>query len=1247
MKRFQFKSIKIQLLVYICMIAITPLIFISIYNYGYFKTSSTKTNLSILSLQSRETASKIEDKVIDIKKEFLQWEQLAGFMVTPIIEMNSYQNNILPIESFLSNILKQSELINIFFVLDKKGTIISTMEKNSNNEILKIESLTNEQFPDSTIRSVTDQTVNAWKFYSIKELNINSFFIASPLKNSMGQIIGYLIGFIDSNKINSVLKSELTLQSKSTISANTYLIVDQQKSLILDEYSLNNNIAMDFTKLPWEILNKKTNVLTIDNQKFYFTSISLLIGSNNYNLVNLIPESIFLSASRTMLTTTAIIFLLTIIITGITVYIIAKNISTPVSKVGYLLKDLANGIINSDQIKTIQNDYNNRQDEMADMINNFVHLTESTTEITALCEGISIGDYSKSIDLRSNQDMLGQAIQNMNNNLKEVVSQANNISKGNYNIQINPKSEKDELALALQTMMNGLNKTDWLNKGEQNLNDKMRGINDITKLSKVMIQYLAQFLEGAIGAFYLFNEDTKTFQLTGSYAYSNRKSLSNEFEIGESIVGQAALEKTHIIINNIPDDYLYIQSGLGESKGNQILVAPLISQNTVRAVIEIGTLGTFKEKHIEFLNKVSEAIAIVIETVSSRTRVNNLLQQTTQQAEELKSQQEELQVTNEELEDQTKVLLKKEKELETSNKELQNQAEKLQKNQQELIQINEEVVRKNKEIEESYKYKSEFLANMSHELKTPLNSVIILSKNLSQNKKNNLTENQIKYAKTIHSSGNDLLELVTSILDFSKLEAGQMQFSFKSIALIELKEYLNNSFSHMLEKKPVEIITTLDPSLPSHITSDAMRLKQVFKNFMSNAIKFTQEGSITISITRPSSDTQLPENLNKESTIAFHFKDTGTGIEKEKQDVVFKAFQQADGAVDRKYGGTGLGLSISNDIATKLEGHIGLESEINKGSTFSLYIPEKPTNIDQNIDTPITDKNEIIPIESTPTSFTESISKVIEDDRQHCVDNNLDYISICENKETAHSILTLCNKHSLNCIIVNNSSDLTPLYLKFSAIKGLILDSTIVNLNINATINMVQTLTKNETPPIFTITSDSLKDNTSFEYELSNFLSPQKNIQNEPIKKETDQQENDLSLTLNNTEKGLSLLENKKILIVDDDIKNIFSIMSIFETYKTKIITAKNGEEAVQTLKKHLDINLVLLDIMMPIKDGFETIKEIRAIDTLKQLPIIILTAKSMKSDQQECLNLGANDFLSKPIDTNKLLALVQLWLQK
>ena len=928
----------------------------------------------------------------------------------------------------------------------------------------------------------------------------------------------------------------------------------------------------------------------------------------------------------------------------------------------------------------------------------------------------------------------------------------------------------------------------------------MQGEQNIETLCNIIISYIAEYLNTQIGALYIAGEDGRLW-LTGSYAYSRRKNLSNEYKPGEGIVGQAAVEKKHILITNCPDDYVSIYSGLGEAVPKNILVYPLLMENTVKGVIELGAFHKFPDSVFTFLGQVSEGIAIALNSIASRKKVVTLLEKTQAQAEELQTQQEELRASNEELEAQTSALeesksklQEQQEELKTTNEELEEKTQHLEDQKRDIEAKNRELKKAQRTVEEkardlelSGKYKSEFLANMSHELRTPLNSILLLSKHLANNKDGSLTEDHVESVKSIHSSGSDLLDLINEVLDISKVEAGKMELHIDDMDLRDFASAMKRNFQPIAAEKKLSLNIVIEDGLPDYVRTDRQRVEQIVKNFLSNALKFTTKGSVALRIGRPDCQKAVEAGLQKKGldpakTVAFSVIDTGMGIPAEKQKMIFEAFQQADGTTSRKYGGTGLGLSIARAFAKLLGGDVCMESTQGKGSEFILYLLEIfETKIESKIET---GNLKLETKKAGPESRTsqqrvsagkKDVLEDIEDDRKTTTPEDKSILIIEDDPAFLKILRNLTREHSFKCLVAANGETglqfadyykpsaiildiglpgingwavmarlkdnpetrhipvhfISAVDKKSDALKMGAIDFLTKPVNQEAIDHMYEKLNKMISKPIkeLLVVEDNKQQAESIVKVLGNgdiritvastagdahnqLLSGKfdcmildlrlpdmsgiellRKIRNDetltqiPIivytGKELSKQEratideyaestiikgvdshqrllDETTLFLHRVEADLpeeqqkilrmmhdkeEIMTSKKILVVDDDMRNVFSLKKVLEDKGIKVLAGKNGKESIECLNNNPDIDLVLMDIMMPEMDGYEAMEEIRKQKRFKKLPIIALTAKAMKGDRAKCIEAGANDYLAKPVDSDRLFSMLRVWL--
>ncbi|MCP8617885.1 response regulator [Salirhabdus salicampi] len=900
-------------------------------------------------------------------------------------------------------------------------------------------------------------------------------------------------------------------------------------------------------------------------------------------------------------------------------------------------------------------------------------------------------------------------IRNITKNLNLLLNGIEGFTSGKLDLtkrlSVKSKDEFGKLADAFNRMIDWLQeKTDreretavlneeqaWLKSNIAEITVELQGNPDLQSLAKTFVSKVTPLVRGNLGVLYITEDsdedDAPDLRLVGSYAYKERKHLSDRFSFGEGLVGQAAYEKETILLTDVPDDYIKINSGVGEATPLNIIVLPLIFKGKVLGVLEVASFHQFKEIEKELLEQLTDSIGIVIENIKGQMRTEELLEESQvlteelqTQAEELEVQQKELEQINAELEQQTKalkeserVLQQQQEELEHNNTELEEKAQQLAEQNQKFEQKSQEAEKakvdaeeKAKQLELISKYKSEFLANMSHELRTPLNSLLILAKLLSENKEGNFTDKQVEFVKTIYSSGADLLNLINDILDLSKVESGNMEVYKSRFLLNDVKRFVEDTFKPVAENKGIEFDVQLSNTLPKTVFTDKKRFEQIIKNLLSNAFKFTERGHVNLNIRRASEQElqQLTGEAfhNGDVTVAFSISDTGIGIPKDKQEIIFDAFQQVDGTTSRKYEGTGLGLSISREFASMLGGDIKVESIEGEGSTFTLYLPISyvgPNEVNQQEETPIIDARDEIastriadpvvtdipPIEDVVSD--EELVREMESDRKR--------ILVVEDDATQrNSIVELIQGMYVDIVSVSSGEE------ALQELTGKFFDCMILDLGLSkmSGYELLEEIEKESSLhyiPVLIYTGRDLSSKDELRLKkhaktiiMKDIYSPERLL--EEVSYLLNKKDEDLSnVSIEHVQETLqdNHFEGKKILIVDDDIRNVFALSNMLEHHEMEVLFAENGREGIETLQRNEDIDLVLMDVMMPEMDGYEATQKIRSNPEFKSLPIIALTAKAMKDDRKKCLDAGASDYIAKPINNDQLLSLMRVWLYK
>ncbi|HIJ86686.1 MAG TPA: response regulator [Desulfuromonadales bacterium] len=762
----------------------------------------------------------------------------------------------------------------------------------------------------------------------------------------------------------------------------------------------------------------------------------------------------------------------------------------------------------------------------------------------------------------------------------------------------------------------------WFREGRLKLATILQRDTSAAEFTERALAFLVTYLRAGIGVFYLFDETENALTAAATFAVSGQIA-PRHLHLGEGIAGQAALDQKMICLNSVPPDHLSFRSGLDAAQPVSIIALPLVQSDALTGLLEMASFSPFSEDDQEFLHRIMEPLAATLTITKSRQKVNELLELTQAKTEELRVQQEELQQINEELEERSRTLEQQREEIRAKNRE--------------VVATSLELQRKADELERVSTYKSEFLANMSHELRTPLNSLMILSSLLRDNREGNLTSKQVDFAATINSAGRDLLLLINDILDLSKIESGHMKFHYEQLVLADMCLHLQAVFNPIASEKGIELTVSRDATLPETITTDILRTEQILKNLLSNACKFTSQGSVSLHTYTPGEK----ENPLHSEAVAFVVTDTGIGIPADKQSLIFNAFQQADGSTSRTYGGTGLGLSISRRLARSMGGEIFVTSETGTGSSFTLYLPVTGLcDINQEADRAVSQTSE----QSDTVFVTLAAAN----------DNSMKKLLIVEDDQHQAAALTaLLGERKVTVTLADNGAKAVAFFSN-ERFDCIVLDLGLADMGAYELLEELQKIDPERLIPVIIHTGRELnheEEKRLHHYAVSIII---KGV------KSHERLLNEVTLFLNLVETSLApnkqhliysaldketLLAGKKILIVDDDMRNIFSLSSALAEKEIVIFEAENGLEALNRLDEFPDIDLVLMDIMMPEMDGYEAMRAIRSNPRFHALPIIALTAKAMKGDREECLKAGASDYIPKPVDMEKLFSLLRVWL--
>ncbi len=1086
----------------------------------------------------------------------------------------------------------------------------------------------------------------------------------------------------------------------------------------------------------------------------------------------------------------------------------AANLTTQVRGIAKVVTAVANG----DLKRKLALETKGEIAELADTINGMIDtLAVFADQVTSVAREVGIegrlggqarvpGAAGIWRDLTNNVNQLAA---NLTTQVRAIAEVATAVTKGDLtrSIALDAQGEMAALKDTINEMITNLKETtrkntdqDWLKTNVARFTSMVQGQRDLLTVCKLVLSELAPLVNAQQGIFYINDApegDEPIMKLFASYAYRERKTVANLFRAGEGLVGQCALEKERFVLTNVPNDYIKISSGLGEATPLSIVVLPVLFEGQVKAVVELASFHQFGDIHLAFLDQLTESMGIVLNTIAATMRTEELLKQSQALAEELQSQQSELTNTNKRLEQQANTLQASEELLKSQQEQLQGTNAELQEKARLLAEQKTEVEQKNREVEQAKgaleekaeqlaltsKYKSEFLANMSHELRTPLNNLLILAKMLAENAETNLNTKQVKFAETIHSSGTDLLSLINDILDLSKIESGTVTVEPSDVRLDDIRDYVARNFRHVADGKGLEFNVDLGPGLPKNFSTDLKRLQQVLKNLLSNALKFTERGKVSLRIARVASGWRAdnPALANAEGVIAFSVEDTGIGIPADKQRIIFESFQQADGTTSRKYGGTGLGLSISREIARLLGGEIRLQSVPGAGSTFTLFLPEtyaatyradgrgptvrsaagtepivagarlKPSllaRVDQDDDRENIQPGDdvVLVIEDDPTysrivldSAHERSYKVLlatrgdmglamarkfgpmailldiglpdttgwavldqlqhdpdlrhipvhmlsifEDRRRGLSLGAASYFRKVEGREVLDNLFNrvkqTAEKGACEILVVNAGDELRRSMETVADLEGV--NITYAASSVDALDSFASTQydcvvfgaahsESSAADLLVELQKVSRSDLELIAYTPEGALT--QDLSPAPFREGTivravdsaDRLLREVTRMLHIPENALPEyhrlkleklrqedheLVGSRVLIVDDDVRNIFALTSILERHQIQVVHAENGRAGIELLAQSPEIDIVLMDIMMPGMDGYETIRSIREVDALRDLPIIAVTAKAMKGDREKCIESGASDYIAKPVDLDQLFSLMRVW---
>ncbi|MFI0453864.1 HAMP domain-containing protein [Actinomadura sp. 6N118] len=862
--------------------------------------------------------------------------------------------------------------------------------------------------------------------------------------------------------------------------------------------------------------------------------------------------------------------------------VLTENVNGMASNLTYQVRNIAQvatAVAHGDLTRRIDVDAQGEILELKTTLNTMVDtLSSFASEVTRVAREVGsegrLGGQAEVEGVSGTWKRLTESVNELAGNLttqvRAIGEVASAVARGDLtrNIAVEARGEVAELTDNVNLMVATLREStraneeqDWLKTNLARIGGLMQGHRDLMQVAELIMTELTPTASAQYGAFYLADQATDDTELALIAGYGVKKGHAGRlrYALGEGLVGQAAIERRTILIADAPAGYVKIGSGLGEAAPVNIIVLPIIFEDTVLGAIELASFGRFSDVHLAFFNQLIETIGVTLNAISANTRTEALLaesqrlaQELQERSDELQRQQGELRHSNTELEEKAALLAQQNRAIEIQNFQIE-QARRTLEERAEQLAI-------------SSRYKSEFLANMSHELRTPLNSLLVLAKLLSENPGGNLTDKQVEFAKTIHDSGTDLLELINDILDLAKVEAGKMDLHPQRLPVSGLVDYVEATFRPLAVDKGLHFDVEVAPEVPATLHTDEQRLQQVIRNLLSNAVKFTANGEVRLRIERAGDiDFTLPALWDTPDVIAFRVIDTGIGISEDKLQIIFEAFQQADGTTSRRYGGTGLGLSISRNIARLLGGEIHAASELGHGSVFTLYLPAQYTEPDGR-------RRTGLPLdEPVPTGARSS--------------------ALAGGGGLGG---TVAGAIAGGGVTGAGMADLPPSVVSAAQVEPV------------RSIDDPGQHTRNGEP----------------EPALTGLL-------DEPPADFLD-----------------TVLSGRKVLIVDDDVRNVFALTSVLEGYGMDVLYAEDGQAGIEVLHRNPDVAVVLMDVMMPGLDGYATTAAIREMPQFAELPIVVITAKVMKGDREKSLASGASDYVPKPVDVDHLLDVMRNWLQ-
>jgi signal transduction histidine kinase/CheY-like chemotaxis protein/HAMP domain-containing protein len=945
----------------------------------------------------------------------------------------------------------------------------------------------------------------------------------------------------------------------------------------------------------------------------------------------------------------------------------ARNLTAQVRNVAEVTTAVANGDLSRKVTVDVQGeilDLKSTINVMVDQLNAFA------SEVTRVAREVGtegkLGGQAEVPEVsgiwKDLTDNVNQLAATLTNQIRAITDVATAVTQGDLtrSIGVEASGEVAILKDKINEMIRNLRETtrrnaeqDWLKTNLARFTRMLQGQRDLTTACELVLSELAPLVGAQHGALYTLDgtgRDRSVLKLQAAYAC--REDQPRSFRVGEGLVGQCAVSGERILTGDLPPEYITITSGLGQAAPRALIVLPIAFEDQILGVLELASLQRFSPVHLDFLEQLTESIGIVLHTIEVNMRTQALLEQSQSLAYELQVQQEELRQANEELQEKARLLAERNIEVERKNHEVEQARRSLEEKAEQLALTSQ--------------YKSQFLANMSHELRTPLNSLLILAQQLVENSDGNLSPKQVEFARIIHASGQDLLNLITDILDLSKVESGTVVLEVGEERFDRLVRHLERSFRHLADSRQLAFEVSVDPELPARFRTDSKRLQQVLRNLLSNAFKFTERGRVELRIrlARGGWDSTISSLERAHRVVAFDVIDTGIGIPADKQRTIFEAFQQADGTTSRKYGGTGLGLSISRELVHLLGGQITVRSVVGMGSTFTVYLPLEttsapPGDTEAELAGRADGATALPPAEHGEGDGILFDLAMVSDDRDRLAPGDPVVLIVDDDLDSCRLLLDLVRRSGFKGVVATRGHDALSLaraYRPAAVALG-------VGPQDRGGWEVLEELRSDPLlggVPVVVVAADEERRERLGDWEAVRVV-PRPLLDEELQELLAELMANPVGppsgapASLPDPEETTwaqaraqpdPALAGRMVLVVDDDVRNVFALTAMLEQHGLRVIPAEGGQQALEALRASEQVDLVLLDIMMPDLDGYETIRRIRRDPRFADLPIIALTAKAMKGDRERCLEAGASDYVAKPVEPPELLAILRSRLQ-